>query len=196
MKLAIIDLDGVVANVDARFALAEEVKQQWIAAHMHRGVIHRELSEPNATDVYWRAVFDPDRVFLDTLIDGAKAALETIRENRPLMLLTSRPESMRAATEQWLYDHGVLFFHERSAALVMKPTAFQYTKTVVWKAGMVQMLASLYGAHEVLVIDDEAQNRDHLVQFAETFIKLVQVESLAQAVAYVRDGTLPESKPF
>ncbi len=186
MKLAIIDLDGVIANVEARFAKADEAKRNF------RGSLEAILpgSERKETDLYWQTVFDPALVPLDTLIDGAKEALETIRANRPIIVLTSRPETIRAATEQWLFHHGILFFAQMSAALVMKPPAFQYTKTMIWKAGMIQHLATERRADEVLVIDDEAANRDHLATFADTFTRLVIVESLAQAVRYIKDGVV------
>ena len=58
VKLAIVDLDGVVANVDARFARAEDIK---VAAWNDRSVQLGER-ERTATERYWRAVFDPEQV--------------------------------------------------------------------------------------------------------------------------------------
>ena len=181
MKLAVIDLDGVIANAEARFARADTVQKQWIAS---------PRPGENATDVYWRAVFDPANVPLDTLIDGAKEALEMIRADRPLVMLTSRPESMRAATQAWLFDQNILFFAEHGPALVMKPSAFQYTKTMIWKVGMIQHLATERRAEEVLVIDDEQVNRETLAQYTDTLTRLIIVESLAQAVRYIKDGVV------
>src|SRR5205823_6012368 len=94
-RLAIVDLDGCVANVDARFARAEEAKQAWL--NDLQNVLR---SEKQAIDIYWRTVFSPDLVSLDTLIDGAKEGLEAIRHEKgyQLILMTSRPETMREAT--------------------------------------------------------------------------------------------------
>ena len=203
MKLAIIDLDGVIANAEARFAAAELAKEQWLMERQ-KGLPYAvdQRVEKSATDVYWRAVFNPANVPLDTLIDGAREALNALRASRPLIVLTSRPEAMRGATVRWLVDHDILFFAQHSAALIMKPSAFQYTKTMIWKAGMIQHLATERRAEEVLVIDDEASNRETLAHYARTFPRLVQVASLAQAVAYVRDGkvtaldVLEDDHPF
>lgn len=202
MKLAIIDLDGVVANVDARFQAAELAKEQWLMARQ-QGLPYANdrVTERSATDVYWRAVFDPAQVQLDTPIEGAADSMAVLAKREyEVIMMTSRPESMREVTRRWLFDQDIPL----GIPLVMKSSAFQYVKTVVWKAGMIQHLAAFYGAMEaafigeVLVVDDEAANRDHLATFADTFAKLVIVESLAQAVAYARDGTLPgnDDHPF
>ncbi len=53
--------------------------------------------------------------------------------------------------------------------LVMKPPAFQYTKTVVWKAGIVQMLAAMFEASEVLFVDDESTNIVVLTSYERAF---------------------------
>jgi len=191
MKLAIIDLDGVIANAEARFAAAELAKEQWLMERQ-KGLPYAvdQRVEKSATDVYWRAVFNPANVPLDTLIDGAREALNALRASRPLIVLTSRPEAMRGATVRWLVDHDILFFAQHSAALIMKPSAFQYTKTTVWKAGMIQHLAQERRAEEVLVIDDEQVNRETLAQYTDTFTRLIIVESLAQAVRYIKDGVV------
>ena len=164
MFLAIIDLDGVVADNTKRFEKAEEAKQQWIVEHRVPGTnaILKEYGAPSANDIYWQRAFDSDLVALDTLIDGVRVALEALRftQNYELIFLTSRPESMREATLKWLYDHNILFFSTyRTPSLVMKAPAFQFTKTTVWKAGMVHQLHRLYGADELLFIDDEEANR-------------------------------------
>ena len=197
MKLAIIDLDGVVADATARFAKAEEVKQ----AHIER--VSNELyaaDEREATNVYWHAVFNPEYVPMDALIDGVKEALEAIRfEHYELFFLTSRPKSMSQATIQWLFENNILFYLPMGQLpLVMKAGAFQYTKTTVWKAGMVQTLASLYSGTQVLVIDDEQSNLDEIVKHATVppvVPGLMIAKSLAEAVAKL-NGTWVEPDPF
>lgn len=166
-KVAFIDLDGVVANADARFALAEQTAN---AKH------DQVLSRGSWTDLYWRTVFTPEHLTLDTLIDGAKDALyELEQEGYQTVFLTSRPEHMREATQRWLFQHEL---EAPEDWLVMKPAAFQYVKTVVWKAGTIMQLAAMLGADEVLVIDDEQMNLDELQQYSHPF-KLKCCKSLA-----------------
>jgi len=168
-KLAIVDLDGVIADNTARFAKAEEEKQAFreemdIIDSIPGTPAVREL-EKEATNLFWKTAFDPELVVLDTLIEGTKEALETLRfrAEYDLLFLTSRPEAMRAATIQWLFQHNILFFGPIGpAALIMKPPAFQFTKTTTWKVGMVQTFIELYGARTVLFIDDEETNCEAL----------------------------------
>jgi len=172
-KMCIVVLDGVVADATARFAKAEEAKQA------------STLDYKQTTDLYWRTVFTPDLVQLDTLIEGAQEALERLMaEGYLLIYLTSRPEAMRVATLTWLMDHDILHYGPSGAIqdieLVMKPPAFQYTKTVVWKAGMIQHLAAFYQAEEVIFIDDEHANWEELWKY-DPAIRCYA--SLAEAVA-------------
>lgn len=189
MKLAIIDLDGVICNVDARFAQAEEVKQ----AYIKQTGGYPYYDEREATNVYWRAVFDPAQVPKDTLIDGVNEALLSVQEaGYKVIFLTSRPESMRDATAHWLFEHTV---YDSDDELVMKLSAFQYVKTTVWKAGMVQTLEALYGATDLLIIDDEQVNiNEHLKYFSNVQTREL-CRSLAEAVAKL-NGTWVEPDPF
>lgn len=206
-RIACIDLDGVVANVDARFAQAEEAKQAFLvqkiaekSERFQRTEIgwSMETVEKQAADLYWRTVFTPELVRLDTLIEGAKAALEELRftHKYELFFLTSRPESMRGATLRWLLERNILFFLPMGqTALLMKAPAFQYTKTVTWKAGIIQTLAALYEAEEVLVIDDEQANSAEIEKYRAVLPPLTTAKSLAEALAKL-DGTWVEPDPF
>ncbi|GAC1468033.1 MAG: hypothetical protein PVS3B3_30770 [Ktedonobacteraceae bacterium] len=130
-KIAIVDLDGVVANSDARFAQA-------------------------TTDgkVNWNMALNGEYVHLDTLIEGAPEALiELEKQGFVVVFLTSRPDHMRAATLDWLKSHDIVL-----RRLEMKPASEQYTKTKVWKARRVDELAREYQAERVLVVEDEPVN--------------------------------------
>jgi len=197
LKLAVIDLDGVVANVDARFARAEEVK---LALLSDRSIQLGER-ERTATNRYWQEVFNPEYVPLDTLIDGTGRALDDVEEEGyDIVFLTSRPEAMRQATLAWLDEHGawenIAIAEKRQ--LVMKAPAFQYVKTTVWKAGMVQTLSALYGASRVLVVDDEQANLNEIIKYATVqpvVPGLMIARSLSEAVAKL-NGTWVEPDPF
>lgn len=191
--LAIIDLDGVVVNADARFAKAEEAKQAYIDREKARfeemfksspysfdpAALHRQ-----ATDLYWQTVFTPELVELDMLIIGADHAIARLSGKvQKIIYLTSRPESMREATQAWLArEHLSLIFRE----LVMKVPAFQFVKTTTWKAGIVTTLAHLYGADDILFIDDEEANCEAMRQAAslEELMHLWCYHSLEEAVKH------------
>lgn len=185
--MCIIDLDGVVSDSSARSQEAEKAKQAFLEEQkLHPRIVENFSVGKEATNLYWQTAFNPELVALDTLIDGAKEALETLRYERAyeLLFVTSRPESMREATEQWLFDHDIVFYtfisYHSQIALIMKESAFQFVKTVTWKTGIIQTLASLYGATDLLVIDDEDANIDEILKHMSD-VKCFK--SLAEAIA-------------
>lgn len=192
MKLCICDLDGVVADATARF---EQAKADAEAAFVDQAYEKREYD-----NVYWRAVFNPEYVPLDTLIDGTAEAINVIEDaGYSIYFLTSRPEHMREASLTWLRKHKV-YIKQRGAIdkLIMKSPGFQYVKTVVWKAGMVQTLEALYGVSEVLVIDDEQANLNEIAKYVivpPVVPEVLLVHTLAEAVAKL-NGTWVEPDPF
>ncbi len=186
MKLCIVDLDGVVANATARFAKAEEAKQEYLADP------DSFSDERTATDLYWRTVFDPEYVPLDTLIEGVNDALNTLQEaGYQVIFLTSRPQSMAEATLDWF---GLNIFINPGADILFKAPAFQYVKTTVWKAGMVQTLFMLYDAGEMIVVDDEVANLQEIGKWIAS-PQYLGFTSLAEAVAKL-NGTWVEPDPF
>ena len=190
-KLAVIDLDGVIANVEQRFLRADVEKSLYLAGTDRPDRLQRE-----ATDLYWRTVFRPDLVELDTVIEGATEAIDNLFDERAyaILLLTSRPEAMREATVAWLWERAYLL-PMITDSLLMKPTAFQYVKTVVWKAGTIQQCGAMWGATEVLVVDDEQANRAAVAQaFTNSSVKLTLAASLQEALARL-DGTWVEPEP-
>lgn len=161
IKVAFIDLDGVIANPEARFAKAEEAKQAFLqeAGTRFQTVLHEGTTNREASNVYWRTVFTPGLVALDTVIDGVDEALIALEEaGYSVIFLSSRPEPMREATTQWLVDNAVRIL--APGQLILKPSVAQYTKTVLWKAIVVHTVAAFLCASEVLVVDDEQANLD------------------------------------
>ncbi len=190
-KLAIIDLDGVVADNTKRFEKAEEAKAAFMkdAEARFEVIFTHGDSRKKATELYWQTAFNPDLVALDTLTEGVNEALLDIQEQGyRVIFLTSRPESMRDATEQWLFEQTV---YDSDDELIMKPLAAQYVKTVVWKALTIQMLVPLYGADEVLIVDDEGANLAELQKHDVSNMRLYS--SLAEAVKPVEKT---EDNPF
>lgn len=190
-KVAFIDLDGVVACPDARFQRAEEARNAFIKRHQETQF--SSYSEKEATNIYWCTVFTPELVSLDRPIDDVNGLLLDLENaGYQLLYLTSRPEAMREATLRWLVAFTVFDSNDK---LIMKAPAFQYVKTVVWKAGMIQTLQEMYGATDVLIVDDEQANIDeHLKYFSAVQTRLL-CKSLVEAVAKL-NGTWVEPEPF
>jgi hypothetical protein len=176
MKLALIDVDGIIADPTKRLSKAEEAAQQaekqaydaWYKQNENSGIIslergaeaERQIKQLRA-NIYWRTTFTPELVSLDTLIDGAGEALNAIAcAGYAMVSLTSRPESMRKATEQWLsaqhfeIDTSHMPYMSGVDGLIMKPASQQYVKTLIWKQGVVELLVRLIEPTELLFIDD------------------------------------------
>lgn len=151
MKLALIDLDGVVADSSARFAKAEEAK----AASLSHVTTKSDLDfvKKQAESLYWQTAFTPELVALDTLIAGAARAIMLLEEaGYKIYFLTSRPDPMRDATRKWIKSQYISCWPDK---LIMKPASQQYVKTVTWKSGVVELLVRLFGVDDLLFIDDE-----------------------------------------
>jgi len=155
-KLALIGLDRIIADGTLRFARAD----QTASARYDEQTQNREWS-----DLYWQTAFTPDLVQLDTLIDGAQDALDRLsQQGYTIIILTSRPETMRAATLEWLKQHSVPF-----AYLSMKPPAHKYTKSRVWLAGKVCELGTMFGAEEVMYVESDEQVRLEVLRYSYPF---------------------------
>lgn len=79
--LALVDIDGVVADVRHRVHFVEQRPKDW----------RRFFAE---------AVHDPPHA------EGI-AVVQRLREDHEVVYLTGRPEHLRADTEGWLTEHGI-----------------------------------------------------------------------------------------
>lgn len=164
IKIAIIDLDMVLADSTERFKRAEEAKVAFLTdmqSNPERRLDNILMGhnsktwEKQSVDIYWKTAFDPDLIALDTLTPGTDDAIEQLEAaGFQIVYLTSRPESLREATTDWLIKNKLF-----GPMLVMKAPPFQFTKTTVWKAGMIQTLAIWLKAEELLIVDDQEENR-------------------------------------
>jgi hypothetical protein len=80
-RLAVVDIDGVVADVRHRLRLVEQQPKRW-------------------EEFFARATEDPP------LAEGVALVLELAGEH-DVVWLTGRPERTRRLTEQWLADQGL-----------------------------------------------------------------------------------------
>ncbi len=148
-KLAIIDLDGVIVNNKRREQLARDVAQG--------------LQSETWKKVFWENLFNPAFVALDEPIEGAAEGILLLEEkNFIIIYLTSRPETMRGATEAWLEQHQLQGANDGRAwrQLVMKDYETErWIKTDEWKAKKVHWLHTTILPEKTLFIDDQAENR-------------------------------------
>ena len=157
MRLCCIDIDGVIANRDARLALARSV---------YLMKCDRDGKEPEP-QVYnrgfdWDTFQDPSNVYLDTLILGVNDALNIlIDQGYILVFLSSRSEHMYADTLEWF---ALYVFIRQSCPIVLKDAENRYTKTATWKAQQVVRFVEMYQPSEVLCIDDREDNLQAIVQ--------------------------------
>jgi hypothetical protein len=181
MRLAIMSIDrNTLVDASKRFQLAEK------EANAH----HNEQLDPAAwSDLYWRTAFRPDLVQHDALVPDALEQVGELKEQEyTVLLLASRPESMRAATETWLGEHGVPYDF-----LVLKHPAFQYTKSLTWQAGTVHELALMFRASEVLYFDADVANRVEVGRYSGPYVLRVY-DRLAASPEEQEDADLDE--PF
>jgi hypothetical protein len=185
-RVCFVDLDGIVADATERFARADIARSLYLA-----GTDRPDKMEREAEALYWNTALDPDLIELDTLINGAHDALDLLADDGyRVIFLTSRPESMRAATISWLHARDLLRAYRQThplmtpaRELVMKAEAFRYVKTVTWKGGLAHTLAAMFGAEEVLFVDDEAAHAALVMNQAQDCPYKVKVcSSLALAV--------------
>ena len=156
-RLAIIDYDGVIAGNEKRMEMAR-------------------TTPTGAID--WKVAFDPDLVVHDVLIAQADEHIERLREEGfTVLVLTSRPESMREASQAWFIEHGVVF---EQRFLIMKPPCAQYIKTLAWKTSVIDLLAHLFEAEVVLYVDDDEKNMAEVIKhLSNQRYRLVTYTSLA-----------------
>lgn len=138
-SIALIDLDGVVADNSTRAAVAQGTRSRVRRAEAER--------------VFYETLFNPDLVELDQLLPGAGEQLARLRAEGFLpVYLSSRSQSMHEATVAWLARYDI------DAEVILRP---QYEQTVAWKTAQVQRLVEARVGHGdcALVIDDREDVR-------------------------------------
>src|SRR5690242_10564399 len=187
MKLAIIDIDGVLCDTTARFGRAREAKTVMLQQHINESDPDRAKAiVQQANDEYWRVAFTPGLLSLDKRIEGVQGALLDIEHaGYHFAFLSSRIEALREATLDWFWFNQSSVYDRigHGRHLFLKPPAFQYVKTAVWKVGITQMLAAMYDVEAVLFVDDDKENCEAVMQHAGTYPTVRTAESLETAVA-------------
>ncbi len=149
MKIAIIDIDGVIADSIERFKQCTE-----------------------GGKINWDRALSSELLHLDKLIQNAAENLYGISEHYDkTILLTSRYDHMRQASLVWLDQHNIVTY-ERA---IFKPWNDRFVKTKHWKAQQVLKILEEHNGTtllqsrgdpltEVLIVEDEEANREEIQQ--------------------------------
>ncbi len=176
--VAFVDYDGILANIEKRLAAAWDAYSKSIPEEL---AFLRTKEYADTSEVYWRSLFRADLLPLDAPIDGVKQALKTLETRvHHLILLTSKPDYLETASEQWLTAHGLA---DLSRRLVLKPADIRLA-TPLLKAIQKRAIADAYGATEIIDIDDEQKNLDEAAKhFKSPRYRYQGYLNLQQAVA-------------
>lgn len=141
MRLALIDLDRVVADSSERFSRATRSDGR----------------------INWKIALDPALVELDLLVEGAGEALEQISQaGYQVAFLTGRPEKMRNATLQWFERHNIAVGYP----LVMRPNG-DYSKAADFKRREIETLLREYAPEQVMFVDDLVEKCPDILEHIE-----------------------------
>lgn len=128
--IIVIDIDGTVANND-----------------------HRAHHVDNKPKPNWEAFMQPHLVAKDTLVPGAKKAIEHFQELRyKVIFLTARHEGLRATTTQWIQEH--LGLEVNDDTLIMR-NAGNMLKASEYKREQAQSLKTEHPMEQFVFIDDD-----------------------------------------
>lgn len=195
MKVAFVDVDGVIANNTERFDRARKHSFLYLCACViARYIPHDRLRKRFRRDkINWRVALDPDLVELDTLIDGAVEAVQALAMLDYIpVYLTGRPENMRDATKIWLATHNI----PAGVILMRKDGDFRHAGLV--KADFINTyLEEHEDVEAVVLVDDEASNTSKIFELTplgsqESAIAVYTASSLTLIMMhYECEGELP-----
>jgi hypothetical protein len=154
-RIAILDFDGVIANIAEHTKIAQERAKAFVlqqAPGLDGEVERKALSTFFYSE---RGFFDNQLVECDQLMTGCdKALAHLLQEYDNVVVLTSRPPSMREATFQWFSQWCPGY---ESIVFIFKDSDEGVEKTTTWKARTVAHFAQQYDT--ILFIDDDERNR-------------------------------------
>ena len=132
MNLAIVDMDGTVAD------------------NTHRQHL---VTGPKAD---WRAFLAPALVALDAPIPLVKEALENFHDaGWRVIFLTGRNENLRETSSEWLFRHYGFDANQRT--LFMRPNG-ESSKATDYKGRMLHHLKKEFGPHPTLIYIDDNEH--------------------------------------
>ncbi len=118
--MILFDLDGTIANVDARRKAADQAEDGYILENIHNVANDLDTTEPvdgrmtmrafnrAAKGEWWRAWQDPDNIKLDEPNEIVVSVLRDWRERgKHIVIVSARNDKNRDVTERWLNQYGI-----------------------------------------------------------------------------------------
>lgn len=134
MIIAVIDIDGTVANNDHR-------------AH------HVDRKEGDDRPKDWEAFLQPHLVAKDTVVEGARKAIDHMKQlGWRFIFLTGRREELRKTTDAWIKEHLEIDLTEDQ--LIMRPVG-NMMKPTEYKGQQLQTLKSENPGASFVFFDDD-----------------------------------------
>lgn len=139
---------------------------------------------PQFNRAYYEALYRPEHLALDSLVEGNEKALRYLEtEYDALLLVTPRPHTLQQATEAWFEEHHIWINSKqlRFKHFSSSQDSEQYLTNTAWKVKVVMELA---GAHEeILYIDTTGEARRAV---AEKLPNVRTASGLKEAVTYLK----------
>jgi uncharacterized HAD superfamily protein len=161
-SIVIVDFDGVIADHTEHTKIAQERARAFIREQAPGSESRPERKVLSTFFYSERGFFDTELVEHDQLMPGCHKALAHFSQAYDKMVIvTSRPLSMREATLRWFsqrcpdYQHIEFLFKDSDESTI---------KTAAWKAQIVAHFAEQYDT--LLFIDDDEKNRKTVEQKA------------------------------
>jgi FMN phosphatase YigB (HAD superfamily) len=127
--MILFDLDGTIANVDARRKAANQAEEEYILSNIHNVADSLDTVEPvdgrltmsqfrkECRSAWWSAWQDPDNISGDEPNELVVSVLRDWRERgKHIVIVSARNDKNRAVTEEWLAKYGIHY-----DALYMRP---------------------------------------------------------------------------
>ena len=112
--MILFDLDGTIANVDARRKAANQAEDDFADANIS---MHDSELLPLCRKAWWKAWQDPDNIARDEPNELVVSVLRDWHERgKPIVIVSARNDKNRAVTEEWLALYGIHY-----DALYMRP---------------------------------------------------------------------------
>jgi FMN phosphatase YigB (HAD superfamily) len=113
--MILFDLDGTIANVDARREAANQAEDDYAVANLS---MHDSELLPLCRKAWWSAWQDPDNISrLDVPNELVVSVLRDWRERgKHIVIVSARNDKNRAVTEEWLAKYNIHY-----DALYMRP---------------------------------------------------------------------------
>jgi len=162
--MILFDLDGTIANVDARREAANQAEEEYILANIHNVADSLDTVEPvdgrltmsqfrkECRSAWWSAWQDPDNISGDEPNELVVSVLRDWRERgKHIVIVSARNDKNRAVTEEWLAKYGIHY-----DALYMRPDG-DYRPDNVFKQGLLDNIRK--GGEDLIerVYDDRNQ---------------------------------------